>query len=41
MTNLATATRPDPSGDPFMEQFFSRLPAGLHTDFTDRQLAAP
>ncbi len=40
MTNVSTATRPAPSGDPFMEQFFSRLPEALHTDFTDRQLAS-
>ncbi len=40
MTNGSTATRPAPSGDPFMEQFFSRLPEGLHTDFTNRQLAS-
>ncbi len=26
--------------DTFLEQFFSRLPEGMHTDFTDRQLAA-
>ena len=26
--------------DIFLEQFFSRLPQGLHTDFTNRQLAA-
>ncbi len=26
--------------DPFLEQFFSRLPEEMHTDFTDRQLAA-
>ena len=26
--------------DPFLEQFFSRLPDGLEADFTDRQLAA-
>ena len=28
------------SRDPFLEQFFSRLPEAMHTDFTDRQLAA-
>ncbi len=28
------------SNDPFLEQFFARLPAKLHTSFTDRQLAA-
>ena len=28
------------SSDPFLEQFFARLPAEMHTDFSDRQLAA-
>ena len=40
MTKVSTATRPVPSGDPFMEPFFSRPPEGLHTVFTDRRLAA-
>ena len=40
MTNVSKAARPAPSGDPFLEQFFGRLPVGLHTEFTDRQLAA-
>ena len=29
-----------PSSDPFLRQFFERLPEELHTDFTNRQLAA-
>ena len=29
-----------PPNDPFLEQFFSRLPDGMEADFTDRQLAA-
>lgn len=40
MSEVSTVPRPAPSGDPFIEQFFSRLPDGLRTDFTDRQLAA-
>ncbi len=28
------------SSDPFLRQFFDRLPEELHTDFTNRQLAA-
>ncbi len=28
------------SNDPFLAQFFARLPAKLHTSFTDRHLAA-
>ena len=40
MTTVSAAPRPVPSSDPFMEQFFSRLPERLHTDFTGRQLAA-
>ena len=31
---------PAMAGDPFLEQFFCRLPEGMRTDFTDRQLAA-
>lgn len=39
MNGISTIPRAMP-GDPFLEQFFSRLPDEMHTDFTDRQLAA-
>ena len=39
MSAVSTTTGPAVAGDPFLEQFFSRLPEELHTDFTDRQLA--
>lgn len=39
MNGISTITGPV-TRDPFLEQFFSRLPQGLHTHFTDRQLAA-
>ena len=39
MNFASTSTGPLPR-DTFLEQFFSRLPEGMHTDFTDRQIAA-
>ena len=39
MNGISTATGPA-SRDPFLEQFFSRLPDEMHTDFTNHQLAA-
>ena len=38
--NSGEAFVPALPGDPFLEQFFSRLPEGMRADFTDRQLAA-
>lgn len=40
MNHNTTSAAPSLPGDPFLEQFFSRLPEGMHADFTDRQLAA-
>ena len=39
MNGISTTTGRLPR-DPFLEQFFSRLPDEMHTDFTNRQLAA-
>lgn len=39
MNGVSTAPGPA-SRDLFLEQFFSRLPAHMHAEFTDRQLAA-
>lgn len=39
MSGISTTTGPAVAGDPFLEQFFSRLPEEMRTDFTDRQLA--
>ena len=39
MNFASTSTSPLPR-DTFLGQFFSRLPEGMRTDFTDRQLAA-
>ncbi len=37
--NAASSSTGSLPRDTFLEQFFSRLPEGMHTDFTDRQLA--
>ncbi len=37
--NFASTSTGSLPRDPFLEQFFARLPEGMHTDFTDRQLA--
>ena len=39
MNSISTTTGRLPR-DSFLEQFFSRLPDEMHTDFTNRQLAA-
>ena len=39
MNHASTTAAPSLPGDPFIEQFFSRLPEGMRVDFTDRQLA--
>ena len=38
--NFASTSTGSLPRDPFLEQFFSRLPEGGHADFTDRQLVA-
>ncbi len=40
MNHVSATSAPSLPDDPFLEQFFSRLPEGVHADFTDRQLAA-